>query len=224
MLGDAGWTELLGEHHRRAREELDRCEGVEIDTAGDGFLATFDGPARAVRAPEPSLSGCKTSGWRSALASTSGRSSTSATTSAGSPCIRRAGRLACRSLRGLGLLDRKGPYRRLRPDIRRRRRARAQGRSRPLAPLPGGERTGVRVAHPHASHGVSLDTRPGARRGRRGNGAPVTSVDSTTTAPGRRRKSDEESFVRSLLDRDSECREPQRQNSVSCSARALPWS
>jgi class 3 adenylate cyclase/pimeloyl-ACP methyl ester carboxylesterase len=49
MLGDAGWTELLGEHHRRAREELDRFEGVEIDTAGDGFLATFDGPARAVR-------------------------------------------------------------------------------------------------------------------------------------------------------------------------------
>ncbi len=49
MVGDAGWVELLGEHHRRAREELDRFEGVEIDTAGDGFLATFDGPARAVR-------------------------------------------------------------------------------------------------------------------------------------------------------------------------------
>ena len=49
MLGDAGWGELLGEHHRRVREELERFEGVEIDTAGDGFLATFDGPARAVR-------------------------------------------------------------------------------------------------------------------------------------------------------------------------------
>ncbi len=49
MLGDAGWAELLGEHHRRGREELRRFEGVEIDTAGDGFLATFDGPARAVR-------------------------------------------------------------------------------------------------------------------------------------------------------------------------------
>jgi class 3 adenylate cyclase len=49
MMGDARWTELLGEHHRRAREELDRFEGIEIDTAGDGFLATFDGPARAVR-------------------------------------------------------------------------------------------------------------------------------------------------------------------------------
>ncbi len=49
MLGDAGWGDLLEEHHRRAREELNRFEGVEIDTAGDGFLATFDGPARAVR-------------------------------------------------------------------------------------------------------------------------------------------------------------------------------
>jgi class 3 adenylate cyclase/pimeloyl-ACP methyl ester carboxylesterase len=48
-MGDAGWTKLLEEHHRLVREELDRFEGVEIDTAGDGFLATFDGPARAVR-------------------------------------------------------------------------------------------------------------------------------------------------------------------------------
>ena len=48
-LGDAGWTELLAAHHALAREELDRFNGVEVDTAGDGFLATFDGPARAVR-------------------------------------------------------------------------------------------------------------------------------------------------------------------------------
>ena len=50
-LGDAGWTELLAAHHALAREELDRFNGVEVDTAGDGFLATFDGPARAVRGP-----------------------------------------------------------------------------------------------------------------------------------------------------------------------------
>jgi class 3 adenylate cyclase len=49
MLGDADWTELLRGHHVRAREELDRFNGVEVDTAGDGFLVTFDGPARAVR-------------------------------------------------------------------------------------------------------------------------------------------------------------------------------
>ena len=48
-LGDRAWSELLAAHHERARAELTRYRGREIDTAGDGFLATFDGPARAVR-------------------------------------------------------------------------------------------------------------------------------------------------------------------------------
>ena len=48
-LGDRRWRELLDEHHRLVRRELDRFGGREIDTAGDGFLASFDGPARAVR-------------------------------------------------------------------------------------------------------------------------------------------------------------------------------
>jgi class 3 adenylate cyclase len=48
-LGDRRWSELLSAHHERVRGELERFRGREIDTAGDGFLATFDGPARAVR-------------------------------------------------------------------------------------------------------------------------------------------------------------------------------
>lgn len=48
-LGDRGWRELLEQHHALVRRELDRFGGREVDTAGDGFLATFDGPARAVR-------------------------------------------------------------------------------------------------------------------------------------------------------------------------------
>jgi class 3 adenylate cyclase len=48
-LGDARWRELLLAHHKVVREELQRFGGTEVDTAGDGFLATFDGPARAVR-------------------------------------------------------------------------------------------------------------------------------------------------------------------------------
>jgi pimeloyl-ACP methyl ester carboxylesterase len=48
-LGDRRWAELLKEHHRLVRRELDRFRGHEIDAAGDGFLATFDGPARAIR-------------------------------------------------------------------------------------------------------------------------------------------------------------------------------
>ncbi len=48
-LGDRRWAELLGTHHTVVRRELERFRGQEIDTAGDGFFATFDGPARAVR-------------------------------------------------------------------------------------------------------------------------------------------------------------------------------
>ena len=48
-LGDAGWRNLLEEHYRLASRELERHRGVLIDTAGDGILATFDGPAAAIR-------------------------------------------------------------------------------------------------------------------------------------------------------------------------------
>jgi class 3 adenylate cyclase len=48
-LGDRGWANLVREHHRIVRAHLARYRGVEMDTAGDGFYATFDGPARAVR-------------------------------------------------------------------------------------------------------------------------------------------------------------------------------
>ena len=48
-VGDRRWRELLEEHHAVVRRELDRFRGREVDSVGDGFLATFDGPARAVR-------------------------------------------------------------------------------------------------------------------------------------------------------------------------------
>ena len=48
-LGDRAWRKLLERHHDAIRSELGRFRGKEIDTAGDGFFATFDGPARAIR-------------------------------------------------------------------------------------------------------------------------------------------------------------------------------
>jgi pimeloyl-ACP methyl ester carboxylesterase len=48
-LGDRGWRDLLTEHHTRVRRQLVRFRGRELDTAGDGFFASFDGPARAIR-------------------------------------------------------------------------------------------------------------------------------------------------------------------------------
>ena len=48
-LGDRSWRELVERHHATVRALLARYRGTEVDTAGDGFFATFDGPARAVR-------------------------------------------------------------------------------------------------------------------------------------------------------------------------------
>jgi class 3 adenylate cyclase len=56
-LGDRAWCELLASHHAIVRRELARFRGDERATAGDGFFATFDGPARAIRAAFAILDG-----------------------------------------------------------------------------------------------------------------------------------------------------------------------
>jgi class 3 adenylate cyclase len=48
-VGDRRWRELLEQHHARIRTQLAHYRGIELDTAGDGFFARFDGPARAIR-------------------------------------------------------------------------------------------------------------------------------------------------------------------------------
>jgi class 3 adenylate cyclase len=58
-LGDRRWRELLERHHAAVRQQLDRYQGRELDTAGDGFFATFDGPARAIRAAQAIIGGVR---------------------------------------------------------------------------------------------------------------------------------------------------------------------
>jgi class 3 adenylate cyclase len=58
-LGDAGWRELLERHHAIVRGQLTRSRGSEVDTAGDGFFASFDGPARAVRCAKAIVDGVR---------------------------------------------------------------------------------------------------------------------------------------------------------------------
>ena len=58
-LGDRGWRDLLAAHHSVVRRELARFRGDEQDTAGDGFFATFDGPARAIRAAQAIIDGVR---------------------------------------------------------------------------------------------------------------------------------------------------------------------
>lgn len=57
--GDAAWRELVERHHHVVRGALARHRGTEMDTAGDGFFATFDGPARAIRCARAIVDGVR---------------------------------------------------------------------------------------------------------------------------------------------------------------------
>jgi pimeloyl-ACP methyl ester carboxylesterase len=61
-LGDAGWRELLSAHQAAVRRELGRFRGREVKTLGDGCLATFDGPARAIRCGQAIAAAGRSSG------------------------------------------------------------------------------------------------------------------------------------------------------------------
>ena len=61
-LGDRAWNDLLTKHHRLVRAQLGRFRGREVDMAGDGVFAAFDGPARAVRCASAIADGLETLG------------------------------------------------------------------------------------------------------------------------------------------------------------------
>ncbi|MEA2676073.1 MAG: hypothetical protein QOJ81_214 [Chloroflexota bacterium] len=61
-IGDRNWRDLLSRHHAVVRRELSRFRGHERDTAGDGFFATFDGPARAIGAARAITDGVRALG------------------------------------------------------------------------------------------------------------------------------------------------------------------
>jgi pimeloyl-ACP methyl ester carboxylesterase len=61
-LGDSAWRDLVERHHATVRAMLARYRGTEVDTAGDGFFATFDGPARAVRCAQAIVEGVRSLG------------------------------------------------------------------------------------------------------------------------------------------------------------------
>jgi class 3 adenylate cyclase len=61
-MGDRAWRDVVEKHHALVRGSLAHFRGVEVDTAGDGFFATFEGPARAVRCAERILDGVRTLG------------------------------------------------------------------------------------------------------------------------------------------------------------------
>ena len=138
-------SELVERHHATVASALARYRGVEIDTAGDGFFATFDGPARAVRCAQAIVEAVAPLGIEIRAGVHTGEVEIDRRQGAAGIAVvdRRAGRRARRRRREVLVSQhREGPRRRLRPRVRGRRRARAEGRARPLAPLPGGELMG----------------------------------------------------------------------------------
>ena len=73
--GDRAWDGLLAQHRRLVRAQLVRFRGSEVDTAEDGLLATFDGPARAVRCASAIVASVRALGVGGEPASTPARSS-----------------------------------------------------------------------------------------------------------------------------------------------------
>ncbi len=61
-LGDKRWRDLLDHHNEIVRRDLERFRGREVDSAGDGFFATFDGPARAIRCARSVVTNVRTLG------------------------------------------------------------------------------------------------------------------------------------------------------------------
>jgi class 3 adenylate cyclase len=59
LTGDRAWADLLERHHALVSRELARHRGKEVDTAGDGFFATFDGPGRAIRCAAAIIEGVR---------------------------------------------------------------------------------------------------------------------------------------------------------------------
>src|SRR5439155_25673252 len=58
-LGDRTWRDVMQQHHALVRRHLERFRGREVDTAGDGFMAPVDGPARAIRCASAIVEGVR---------------------------------------------------------------------------------------------------------------------------------------------------------------------
>ena len=157
-LGDRAWRDLLGQHNALVRRELGRFRGEERDTAGDGFFATFDGPARAIRCaqaivserPRASGSSCEPASTSANASSTKARLQDSRSASAPASQPRPAGR---------GTRLRHGP----RP--RRRLRASSSRAAASTTSKASPHQCASTQRHPNSHHPVSrrLSSIPDAR-------------------------------------------------------------
>ena len=135
-LGDAAWRAMVERHHAVVRPIIGRYGGTEVDTAGDGFFATFDGPGRGVRAAQAIVSAVPAVG----LAVRAGVHTGECELIDGKPgglAINIGARIGALARPSEVLVSRHGeePGGRLRHGLRRSGQPSAQGRSRRVANL-----------------------------------------------------------------------------------------
>ena len=148
-LGDRRWRELLEAHRVVVRRELERFRGHEVDTTGDGFLATFDGPARAIRCATAIRDGVTALGLQIRAGLHTGECELHDGNVAGI-AVHTGARVAALAGagRGAGLEHREGSRRGLGHRVRGPRRPRAQGAS-DRSRHPRGRRRLISRAAPH---------------------------------------------------------------------------
>ncbi len=136
-LGDHVWRELVERHHSAVRGCLGRYRGQEVNTSGDGFFATFDCPARAVQCAQAIVESMEPLGIELRASVHTGEVETMNGQVGGIAAHigARVGALAG-PVRGAGLADGQGSGCREWPRVRRCRRTRGEGSTRPLAPIP----------------------------------------------------------------------------------------
>jgi len=173
-VGDRRWRELLEEHHRVVRRDLNRYRGIEVDTAGDGFFCRFDGPGRAIACARTIIESTRglnldvRAGVHTGECEVIGEKIAGLAVNAGSRIagIARPGEvLVSSTVRDLvGRVD---------VCLRRTRRARAQGDSGPLASLcrHGRIASGVKRHSRTLGHRCVLSSDRGRRRRARSSAA-----------------------------------------------------
>ena len=146
-VGDARWRELLAEHHRVVRAQLQQFGGREIDTAGDGFFATFDGPGRAIRAAMAIVSAVRALGLEIRAGLHTGEVEMGSD-GIGGLAVHIGARIAALAGPGEVLVsaDGQGPRRGIRAAVRRIRDAPSERRARRLGDLPRRTLTGPGVS------------------------------------------------------------------------------
>ena len=132
-LGDRRWTELLDAHDNAVRRELVAFRGHEVKTTGDGFLATFDGPARGIRCRACDPFGGERAGPRCPRRAAHGRDRTSQRRHRRPRGSHQPARLRGHAAGGDRRVEHgQGSRRGVRHRVRGPRRTRTEGRSRPL--------------------------------------------------------------------------------------------